>query len=83
MDITKKVLELGAMEVMGMYTFSEDELKAFYRAVVTECIEIVKPTEYHEAFAQNFLGEFEGLELLHLRVEILERLRGEQDAVVS
>lgn len=74
MDITKKAVELGAMEVMGMYAFSEDELKAFYRAIVTECIEIVKPTKYHEAYAQNFLGEFEGLELLHFKVDILKKL---------
>ena len=83
MDIKAKAVELGATEFLDAYAFSEEELKAFYRAVVTECIKAIKPTEYHEAFAQNFLGEFEGLELLHLRVEILERLRGEQNAVVS
>ena len=74
MDIKTKAVELGAIEFLDVYTFSGEELKAFYRAVVTECIEAIKPTEYHEAYAQNFLGEFEGLELLHLRVGILKKL---------
>lgn len=41
----------------------------FAQLIVQECINIVKPTQHHEAFAQDYLGDVEGLELLEGRVK--------------
>ena len=43
--------------------------ETFAQLIVRECINIVKPTQHHEAYAQDYLGDVEGLELLEGRVE--------------
>ena len=47
----------------------EFELSEFAELIVRECINIVKPTQHHEAYAQDYLGDVEGLELLEGRVK--------------
>jgi hypothetical protein len=32
--------------------------------IVKECVDIVKPTQHHEVWAQSYLGGVDGLELL-------------------
>ena len=70
-----KIQELAAQAKLHMV--SEPRLQEFAQLIVAECIKIVEPTEYHVIYAQSFLGEFEGLELLQLRVEALERFKNE------
>jgi hypothetical protein len=42
-----------------------DPLKEkFAEMIVRECLIIVEPTQHHQAFAQSYLGDVEGLELL-------------------
>ena len=40
----------------------------FAELIVRECIDIVKPTPDHEAWAQSYLGGVDGLELLEDKV---------------
>ena len=40
----------------------------FAELIVRECIDIVKPTQHHEAWAQSYLGGVDGLELLDSKV---------------
>ena len=43
---------------------SHNDLKKFAELIVRECIDIVKPTNHHEVWAQSYLGGVDGLELL-------------------
>ena len=40
----------------------------FAELIIRECISIVEPTENHKAYAQNYLGGIDGLELLDNKV---------------
>jgi hypothetical protein len=51
----------------------EAYLKKFAELIVRECINIVKPTSHHEAFAQSYLGDVEGLELLDGKVKQIKQ----------
>jgi len=46
--------------------FNPDQvgLDLFAKLIVQECIDIVKPTQHHEAWAQSYLGGVDGIELL-------------------
>lgn len=52
----------------------------FTELVVQECIDIVKPTEHHRAWAQSYLGDVDGLELLDSKVDMLRKHFSEQRA---
>lgn len=39
-------------------------LEKFAQLIVSECINIVKPTSHHQAYAPSYLGGVDGLELL-------------------
>ena len=41
----------------------------FAELIVRECIDMIKPTSDHEAFAQNYLGGVDGLELLDDKIK--------------
>ena len=47
-------------------------LEKFAKLIVQECIDIVKPTEHHEVWAEDYVGGLEGLELLDNRVAKLK-----------
>ena len=47
----------------------ERALEKYAELIVWECIDIVKPTQHHEAFAQGYLGDVDGLELLNGKVK--------------
>ena len=55
-----------------------DEQK-FAELIVRECIDIVKPTQHHEAWAQSYLGGVDGLELLDSRVEKIKQHFGVEE----
>jgi hypothetical protein len=61
--IKELMLEAGyaAPEIAG-------RANKFAELIVRECIDIVKPTQHHEAWAQSYLGGVDGLELLDSRV---------------
>jgi len=44
----------------------------FTRLIVEECIEIFKATIYHEAYPDNMLGSYDGLELLAAKIECVK-----------
>lgn len=48
----------------GRWILSDKELEKFAELIVAECIDIVKPTDHHEVWAQSYLGGVDGLELL-------------------
>jgi len=48
-------------------------MERFAELIVRECINIVKPTSHHEAFAQSYLGDVEGLELLDGKVKQIKQ----------
>ncbi len=51
----------------------------FAEKIVRECINIVKPTSDHEAFAQNYLGGVDGLELLEGKIKNIKQHFGVQE----
>jgi len=51
----------------------EFELGQFAELIVQECINIVRPTQHHEAFAQGYLGDVDGLELLDGKVKQIKQ----------
>jgi hypothetical protein len=52
------------------FTAAQEE---FARLIVTECIDIVKPTQHHEVWAQSYLGGVDGLELLDSKVKEIKQ----------
>jgi hypothetical protein len=48
--------------------FSQQDLAKFAELIVAECINIVKPTQHHEVWAQSYLGGVDGLELLNSKI---------------
>ena len=59
---------------------SQEEVDAlFAELIVRECIDIVKPTQHHEAWAQSYLGGVDGLELLDSRVEKIKQHFGVEE----
>jgi len=54
-------------------TVRYDALEKFAELIVRECINIVKPTQHHEVWAQSYLGGVDGLELLYSKVKAIKR----------
>jgi hypothetical protein len=52
---------------------TDEELAKFAELIVAECINIVKPTQHHEVWAQSYLGGVDGLELLDSKVKEIKR----------
>jgi hypothetical protein len=46
------------------YNPDQEGLDLFAELIVKECINIVKPSQHHEVWAQSYLGGVDGLELL-------------------
>jgi hypothetical protein len=47
----------------------------FAKAVIDQCIEIVKPSQYHEAYPDNYVLGQEGLDLLNYKAAQLKLLK--------
>jgi hypothetical protein len=75
----KALLEQAKTQVKhgeGCYpatTVRYDALEKFADLIVRECINIVKPTQHHEVWAQSYLGGVDGLELLYSKVKAIKR----------
>ena len=54
----------------------QSRMEMLYNVIVKECIDIVKPTEHHEVWAEDYVGGLEGLELLDNRVAKLKEYFG-------
>ena len=65
-------------EMIDNYT-PEEYLEKFAELIVRECIDIVKPTQHHEVWAQSYLGGVDGLELLDSRVEKIKQHFGVEE----
>jgi uncharacterized protein (DUF1015 family) len=50
----------------------KNSIERLAQLIVKECIDIVKPTEHHEVWAEDYVGGLEGLELLDHRVAKLK-----------
>lgn len=55
------------------YSMSPEMIEKFAELIVQECINIIKPTQHHEAFAQGYLGDVDGLELLDGKVKQIKQ----------
>lgn len=51
----------------------------FAELIVQECIKIVKPSQDHEAYPENFIGGIDGLELLEGKVADIKRYFGVEE----
>ena len=70
---TKYALYVDGGDGKTNYTFTKESLTEFTELIIRECINIVKPTQHHEAFAQGYLGDVEGLELLDNKVKQIKQ----------
>jgi len=52
---------------------SNFDVERFAELIVKECLSIVEPTSHHQAFAQSYLGDVEGLELLENKVTQIKK----------
>lgn len=48
---------------------------AFAHAIIDHCCEIVKPSSYHEAFPDNYVGGQATVDLLNYKVALLRILK--------
>ena len=75
--IEELALECGAWhQVYDQKRFMVDgnfDVKKFAELIVRECLIIVEPTQHHQAFAQGYLGDVEGLELLDNKVKQIKQ----------
>jgi hypothetical protein len=49
------------------------ELEKFAELIVRECIDVVKPTQHHEVWAQSYLGGVDGLDLLYSKIKDIKK----------
>lgn len=48
---------------------------AFAHAVLDHCIEVIKPSDYHEAYPNNYKCGQDGIDLLNYKVTLLKLLK--------
>jgi len=61
---------------LGVYQFYNHELEKFAELIINDCIDLVKPTSHHLAFAQGYMGGVDGLELLYGKVDQIKNRFG-------
>ena len=59
--------------------FSQQDLAKFAELIVKECIDVVKPTQHHEVWAQSYLGGVDGLDLLHSKIKHIKEHFGVEE----
>ena len=55
------------------------DTQKFAELIVKECMGIVKPTSHHEAFAQGYMGDVDGLDLLYSKVKQIREYFGVEE----
>ena len=60
-------------DMFGVGHWDMPECQKFAELIVRECLIIVEPTQHHQAFAQGYLGDVEGLELLDNKVKQIKQ----------
>jgi len=71
---TKKYDRLG-----NEIPFAQPDLEKFAELIVKECIDVVKPTQHHEVWAQSYLGGVDGLDLLHSKIKHIKEHFGVEE----
>jgi hypothetical protein len=66
-------------ELNATLLFNKDKLEKFAALIITECIDIVKPTGHHEVWAQSYLGGVDGLDLLYSKIKDIKRHFGVEE----
>lgn len=81
-DLEDKFEQLAAAANFNIYHSDiwRGTARLFAESIVRECINIVKPTEHHEAWAQSYVGGVDGLDLLGSKInEIKKHFKLEHD----
>ncbi len=81
-DLEDKFEQLAAAANFNIYHSDiwRGTARRFAESIVLECINIVKPTEHHEAWAQSYVGGVDGLDLLESKIlEIKKHFKLEHD----
>jgi hypothetical protein len=75
--MNKRIRELMAEAGMSVDYLTNTKqivlIEKFAELIVRECLIIVEPTQHHQAFAQGYLGDVEGLELLDNKVKQIKQ----------
>jgi hypothetical protein len=53
--------------------FTQQDLAKFAVLIVRECVDVVKPTQHHEVWAQSYLGGVDGLDLLYSKIKDIKK----------
>ena len=69
MKEANKDIPLGKPFWPALEEFSEK----FAELIVKECIDVVKPTQHHEVWAQSYLGGVDGLELIESKIKDIKK----------
>ena len=72
----EKFAAQSLVEYEGELIFSKEK---FAELIVKECIDIIEPTSHHKAFAQGYLGDVDGLELLGKKVKQIKQHFGVEE----
>ena len=68
--MNERIRELLEQVGVKYVTMPDDTVyEKFAELIVKECIGIIEPTSHHKAFAQGYLGDVDGLELLDNKVK--------------
>jgi len=67
-ETIKQFMIQSGTDISGKW-MSINNAEKFAELIVRECIDMIKPTSDHEAFAQNYLGGVDGLELLDGKIK--------------
>lgn len=51
----------------------------FAELIINDCVDLVKPTNHHLAFAQGYMGGVDGLELLYGKVDQIKNHFGVEE----
>ncbi len=68
----KNLMQEAGTDTSGKW-MGVDHAEKFAELIVTECINIVKPTSHHEVWAQSYLGGVDGLDLLYSKVKEIKK----------
>lgn len=51
----------------------ENLLERYAEIIISECLKIIEPTEYHRAFPSNFVGGIDGMDLLDHKAQEIKK----------